>query len=277
MARRNGGRAVFVRPHGCVRGSPLSGFTLIELLVVIAIIAILAAILFPVFAKAKARALATACLSNCKQIGLALQEYIDDWDGSMPLLPMGYHQVWNEPAGTQPGWMKRIDPYVKSIEIFHCPADRMHQFTYSMNWQAANHGRDEVRSPSFFIHVFECHGSGVHAKCVECAPCAYCSASCNHPVDTGAGDCDSSNESQVEDPPGQWSDNGVLARSQMSRWSCHRLYFPDPADAKARDVMMGKNLLRHSGGWNLIFFDGHARWYRNWDYDKMTLQFDKNF
>ena len=60
------------------------GFTLIELLVVIAIIAILAAILMPVFARAKAKANETSCKSNMKQIAFALQEYLDDWSGCFP-------------------------------------------------------------------------------------------------------------------------------------------------------------------------------------------------
>ncbi len=60
------------------------GFTLIELLVVIAIIAILAAILFPVFAKAREAARQSVCLSNLKQIGLGIMQYVDDWKGRYP-------------------------------------------------------------------------------------------------------------------------------------------------------------------------------------------------
>jgi prepilin-type N-terminal cleavage/methylation domain-containing protein/prepilin-type processing-associated H-X9-DG protein len=271
MPTRRGlaGRSRATCAGGPVRRSPkgAGGFTLIELLVVIAIIAILAAILFPVFAKAKARALQTACLSNCKQIGLALQEYIDDWDGSMPALPTGYHQVWDNPPGTDPGWMKRIDPYVKSIQIFRCPADGVHRFSYSMNWQAANTGRDMVRYPTKFIHVFECHGTGSHGQC------GVCDVSCSpSTVDAGDGDCDSSNESQ--------NDGGVVVMKGVipdgrSTWSCHRLYFP--GDAVSRDVMIKKLMLRHNGGWNIIFFDGHAQWYNHWDPDKMTLERDKTF
>ena len=66
-----------------------TGFTLIELLVVIAIIAILAAILFPVFAKARDKARTTACLNNMKQLALAIQMYLGDWDDFFPLVPTG--------------------------------------------------------------------------------------------------------------------------------------------------------------------------------------------
>ena len=64
-----------------------TGFTLIELLVVIAIIAILAAILFPVFASARAKARQTACASNLRQLGMGIRMYADDWDGGCPSRP----------------------------------------------------------------------------------------------------------------------------------------------------------------------------------------------
>jgi prepilin-type N-terminal cleavage/methylation domain-containing protein/prepilin-type processing-associated H-X9-DG protein len=94
-------------------------FTLIELLVVIAIIAILAAILFPVFAQAREKARATACLSNLKQAGLALQMYAQDNDETLPL---GAHvKGFNEP-GTQPNFLGALVPYTKSLGIFACPS-----------------------------------------------------------------------------------------------------------------------------------------------------------
>lgn len=97
-------------------------FTLIELLVVIAIIAILAAILFPVFAQAKEAAKKTACLSNAKQIGVALNIYLGDFDDTMPLF-YAYNSV--PPAG-QPGH-KGVEvllfPYTKNKDIFRSPFD----------------------------------------------------------------------------------------------------------------------------------------------------------
>src|SRR6266498_2270973 len=89
-------------------------FTLIELLVVIAIIAILAAILFPVFAQAREKARQSACLSNCKQIGLAVMMYGEDWDQSYPLFA---HYPNHEPM-----WFQMIQPYIKNENVFTCPS-----------------------------------------------------------------------------------------------------------------------------------------------------------
>jgi prepilin-type N-terminal cleavage/methylation domain-containing protein/prepilin-type processing-associated H-X9-DG protein len=93
---------------------PRSAFTLIELLVVIAIIAILAAILFPVFAQARERARTTSCLSNCKQIGLGLRMYVDDYDGAYPF-------SWF--STPQYGFDVALYPYTKNVKIFACPSN----------------------------------------------------------------------------------------------------------------------------------------------------------
>src|SRR5450432_3278318 len=92
-----------------------SGFTLIELLVVIAIIAILAAILFPVFAQAREKARAISCLSNEKQLGLGIIQYQQDYDEHNPGGVNGY--------GGGAGWAGQILPYVKSLAVFRCPND----------------------------------------------------------------------------------------------------------------------------------------------------------
>jgi len=128
-----------------------SGFTLIELLVVIAIISILAAILFPVFARARENARRASCLSNLKQIGLGTMMYVQDYDEKFPLV------VWEDPCTMSIGggsadhtylkssdksipagnfntstggsiahyysWMDFIFPYVKSMQLFVCPSD----------------------------------------------------------------------------------------------------------------------------------------------------------
>ena len=91
------------------------GFTLIELLVVIAIIAILAAILFPVFQKVRENARRTACLSNMKQIGLAVTQYYQDNDEKGP--------NGTDPYGRCSGWAWEVYTYVKSTGAFHCPDD----------------------------------------------------------------------------------------------------------------------------------------------------------
>ena len=95
--------------------SSRKGFTLIELLVVIAIIAILAAILFPVFAQARGKARAISALSNIKQSSLAVNMYLQDYDETFPV-----SDIWTFGGG---GWISRVAPYVKNIQIYQSVAD----------------------------------------------------------------------------------------------------------------------------------------------------------
>src|SRR5512142_1907301 len=99
------------------------GFTLIELLVVIAIIAILAAILFPVFAQAREKARGVSCLSNFRQLGTAFQMYLQDYDEVV--LPRYRACPSTGPAATPNApllWTDTIQPYVKNKQIFICPS-----------------------------------------------------------------------------------------------------------------------------------------------------------
>lgn len=113
--------------------SERKGFTLIELLVVIAIIAILAAILFPVFARARESARKTSCLSNIKQAGLGFMMYAQDYDETLPSVPFGDAScvggcwpwtVWqNTPGNGWPAvWYTPTQPYLKNVQILQCPS-----------------------------------------------------------------------------------------------------------------------------------------------------------
>ena len=115
-----------LKASACLKGTTVtlktrrSGFTLIELLVVIAIIAILAAILFPVFAQARAKARQAACLSNLKQVGTAILMYIQDSDDTYPPSQTALVSP-PAPSGANISWPTIIYPYVKNEGVFLCP------------------------------------------------------------------------------------------------------------------------------------------------------------
>jgi prepilin-type N-terminal cleavage/methylation domain-containing protein len=120
----------------CTRSQRHHGFTLIELLVVIAVIAILAALLFPVFSKARENARAASCLSNLKQIGTSLTLYLQDYDETYPMerFPDATHAAGGCTSGpnTNPedalqgssiNWKRAIQPYTKNYSVFQCPSN----------------------------------------------------------------------------------------------------------------------------------------------------------
>lgn len=148
------------------------GFTLIELLVVIAIIAILAAILFPVFARAREKAKQTSCLSNMKQIGLATMMYAQDYDDTYPSTQLDYGGHYN---ASYSYWPEFVQPYIKNWQILVCPSENRPSVTsrltgeqipsvlagaYGMNqnfgYRATGISVSKVEAPAQIILITEC-------------------------------------------------------------------------------------------------------------------------
>ncbi len=212
------------------------GFTLIELLVVIAIIAILAAILFPVFARARENARRASCLSNLKQIGLGIMQYTQDYDERYPFAtsgPWGGPYDWSCPAGSpcaaftssdgSPGghfktWMDHIHPYIKSTQLFMCPS--------------VGQGLD----PSYgYNSAISGVGCDKYGTCTTWPPVsAIALTQVSRPADT------------------------LLALDLND--AGHLYSHPGLHIALANSTAARKRVQPHFDGGNILFADGHAKW-----------------
>lgn len=212
-------------------------FTLIELLVVIAIIAILAAILFPVFATAKEAAKNTACLSNGKQIGTAVKIYLVDYDDTMPIF-MAYQP--NPRTAGHEGVETFIQPYVKNYNIFKSPLDVGGPYTNAVTGKSS---------------YWEAYGSSYRfTKCLHTLVAGY---SKSYEGDPGATDSWTVVETSLADPS-----NSRLMRSEMLPWFDRKngAELPDCSrygyDCDAPYNYYGKWSGR---GGTVIFTDSHAK------------------
>jgi len=276
------------------------GFTLIELLVVIAIIAILAAILFPVFAKARDKARSIVCLSNVKSISLAIQMYLSDWEDTFP--------IYNDYHGGR-WWGVALDPYIRNATMWKCPAIGSNQGTnqyggvgmpydYSANADLFGHKAPYVdpNTANYSVDVNDGYDDGIQAP--------------GGGGGSGGGPhgAYSMNNFGLSDPANVpcvfdtgtaftlGTMGGVIADDFYSKSSFRGWYLWSPVEGTETGTIIIQGYLlwnfsgsgglrsnpyivvwelqwrRHQGGINIGFCDGHAKWmgnFKNWGPDWM--------
>jgi len=200
------------------------GFTLIELLVVIAIIAILAAILFPVFARAREKARQASCLNNVKQLTLGVLMYAQDYDEKLALAEMWYdvacpRPFFNGSPSKYHWWCNTIFPYVKNLHVFYCPSrtDIRYKLAYGYNYGLGYYNRAGGTSPRYTGYKL--------AEILYAAETVLL--------------CDS-----------DWT-------GSTADYSSYHVFHVCGTNHPARFVPA-----RHNGGANLGFVDGHAKWHQ---------------
>jgi prepilin-type N-terminal cleavage/methylation domain-containing protein/prepilin-type processing-associated H-X9-DG protein len=214
------------------------GFTLIELLVVIAIIAILAAILFPVFAKAREKARQTSCLNNCKQLGTAMIQYCQDYDEGYPL--------YNTFAAISPEvhYPQRLMPYIKNTQLWACPS----------------RGSNAAYLTESYLYAYPHYG----LACFLVSMCRWNQASC------WKSGCFMSNIARP-------AETIVLMESCFDNHAKAGWTYTDTGRGNLRVYQQnatdwGYSIFPHNDGRNMVFADGHAKWH-NAQFDPNLREF----
>lgn len=224
------------------------GFTLIELLVVIAIIAILAAILFPVFGRARENARRSSCQSNLKQLGLAFTQYTQDYDESYPM----WRQLKPDGTSCSPfgdcGWATDrsniinapIYPYTKSRQVLQCPSEPT----------------DGAGTPSAnFTDYF--YNSNVGSNGTRVGACPS-----DNPEGTPGRNASAFDASSLTILLGESASQAADSFSNGGTSCATTLGTKDMAITHARFSLTNGSASRHLEGANYAFADGHVKWYR---------------
>jgi len=240
------------------------GFTLIEILVVMAMIALLAAIMFPVFARAREAARRSVCLSNLKQLGTALIMYAQDWDERLP------NGVKWEADGTEYSYCVPLYEYAPNKQLFHCPSDPGGPNAFSYKTAAScGFSPDYIRALGESIAFNQAapipEGAGIFA-------CWYGAHFANipAPAETIMLFCGPSNPTWRQISVGPPTSSPELDAFSMLPWSgqgtggcwiSFLCYSGGPFEFPDASIMdLPKNLSVHNGGTNYAFADGHAKW-----------------
>jgi prepilin-type N-terminal cleavage/methylation domain-containing protein/prepilin-type processing-associated H-X9-DG protein len=243
-----------------------SAFTLIELLVVIAIIAILAAILFPVFAQAREKARQTACLSNLKQIGTGVMMYVQDYDETFP------HRTWRGGAGAcfNPAdlgvtgaknpycssltWYWQINSYLKNTGVYACPSAIAPSRNYNLNPTSTNYyGVPIVLNYGINDLIYAYTTDDTSDGSIGTGPVA--SATITVPASTYF-----ITDSLSETFNAWWMDRVRLANLKDGELgqACNAAKPYDSPSLNAKPTVASN--ARHQGGVNMVYTDGHVKY-----------------
>ncbi|RYF32631.1 MAG: DUF1559 domain-containing protein [Cytophagaceae bacterium] len=215
-----------------------------ELLVVIAIIAILASILFPVFARARENARKASCMSNLKQMGLAAMQYTQDYDEK-------YAPVEVRPNGTRASWAQILQPYAKSTQLFVCPSDPN---TNSVSPWLSNPADGSLPAPFKVSYVANVQTGYAGAQILSLSSVQN-PAGLVHITDGGA---------QASNPA---TSKGFVSETSPQKPTAYMLvdlngwpgYPPGGNLATTSNTEWAAPSVRHLGLVNILFFDGHVK------------------